>query len=846
MYIKYLLVAAFLVLASFSITVSPDAFAATKPTEPTFTASCFKISTNKYYVKVSWNSVSGASNYPIRLKNPFGVIKIIGNPPTNMYEGKDVGIAPTNNSYWFTNLPDSGVYTYWGHAWNEAGWSSYTMKTVLCGTVAASTTTTTTTTTVTSPTTTTVSTARVATSTVTTTPVSTNVSSTGLTLDNLWNGTAKFVPYQNLPWVNENPTSIQVSNGIWYAFGRKQVDDSAISGCSGLGVFVAQVRKSTDKGKTWSEPVVIADPRTTSGTPFCSYVDGDARYDALANKWVFITQCLSRNNGSPRWDLCSFSVSGSDPMKAFTANTGNPVVKSGTLWSQICPRSGSGCEGKTVLEEGTPRIELYKDGNYYVSFHGYSQSTGEGFRGMAKTADFKTWITSGSDLPSGAIFVKRDCSNTGCIGAGAGGLYSTTNYTYFFAETPTENLACTAGQSWPFTLYRSNSFTTKTGGWTSYPGNPLMSSTDPAACHLQYSKLIQDGSDLYLLGSYTWNNSNPVAIFKLDTNTSNTVTKIRFDTSLASTLDNLTRTPVTSAASTPNPTVLISVNPTSVVSGDTYSSLVYSSTNAYYCDVYKNGALVWKYAPLSKSGPPQAWNDPTKYTSDTTWTVKCYNTAGEVAEGSAKLSINRTQSGGEPQIVASCALSGNLYALNLTWNLTGATNYPMRIQGPSSASNASRVISDPLGPISVIGEGVAGDGAPTGNSFSFKNLVAGTYTYWGHSWTSPSTWSSYTKKNVTCGSTSAIPTPPKVLGATSDHGCAAIPYNLHRGHESVNVMTLQNFLHDRNFLLDSPTGFYGDKTIEAVKAYQGSKGIKATGMVYELTRAAIKADSCTQ
>ena len=40
------------------------------------------------------------------------------------------------------------------------------------------------------------------------------------------------------------------------------------------------------------------------------------------------------------------------------------------------------------------------------------------------------------------------------------------------------------------------------------------------------------------------------------------------------------------------------------------------------------------------------------------------------------------------------------------------------------------------------------------------------------------------------------------------------------------------------------TGFYGDKTIGAVKDYQMAKGLPITGMVYDATRAAIKAETC--
>jgi peptidoglycan hydrolase-like protein with peptidoglycan-binding domain len=82
---------------------------------------------------------------------------------------------------------------------------------------------------------------------------------------------------------------------------------------------------------------------------------------------------------------------------------------------------------------------------------------------------------------------------------------------------------------------------------------------------------------------------------------------------------------------------------------------------------------------------------------------------------------------------------------------------------------------------------------------------------------------------------------PTVLGATAS--CVDIPRNMHRGAESSFVTTLQKFLQSKG-LLTEITGFYGDKTIEAVKDYQGSKGLPVTGMVYDATRESIKGETC--
>lgn len=80
-----------------------------------------------------------------------------------------------------------------------------------------------------------------------------------------------------------------------------------------------------------------------------------------------------------------------------------------------------------------------------------------------------------------------------------------------------------------------------------------------------------------------------------------------------------------------------------------------------------------------------------------------------------------------------------------------------------------------------------------------------------------------------------------VLGVATT--CADLLYNLHRGHESEAVTRLQAFLSSLG-LLDEVTGFYGDKTIEAVRSYQERNGLPVTGMVYERTRALMKGEGC--
>ncbi|MBI2030519.1 trypsin-like peptidase domain-containing protein [Candidatus Kaiserbacteria bacterium] len=68
---------------------------------------------------------------------------------------------------------------------------------------------------------------------------------------------------------------------------------------------------------------------------------------------------------------------------------------------------------------------------------------------------------------------------------------------------------------------------------------------------------------------------------------------------------------------------------------------------------------------------------------------------------------------------------------------------------------------------------------------------------------------------------------------------ASIDTNLRYGARGEAVTQLQQFLGVRGFLESEPTGNFYSLTLKAVKAYQSSQGIPATGFVGPLTRAAI-------
>lgn len=61
-------------------------------------------------------------------------------------------------------------------------------------------------------------------------------------------------------------------------------------------------------------------------------------------------------------------------------------------------------------------------------------------------------------------------------------------------------------------------------------------------------------------------------------------------------------------------------------------------------------------------------------------------------------------------------------------------------------------------------------------------------------------------------------------------------HDLYPGDEGNDVLRLQNILVTQGFLKASPNGYFGNQTLKAIKEYQKSKGITATGNVGPLTR----------
>jgi hypothetical protein len=113
------------------------------PPEPTFSATCAVQANGTYNVALSWNAVTGATNYPVRLKGPGLATATSPSYPIGTTDGTDnivgwgvVGDAPTSAGspgITFTGITAVGSYQYWGHAWSSTGgWSTDTPRTVTC------------------------------------------------------------------------------------------------------------------------------------------------------------------------------------------------------------------------------------------------------------------------------------------------------------------------------------------------------------------------------------------------------------------------------------------------------------------------------------------------------------------------------------------------------------------------------------------------------------------------------------------------------------------------------------------------------------------------------------------
>jgi hypothetical protein len=327
----------------------------------------------------------------------------------------------------------------------------------------------------------------------------------------LWSGGASFQPIVNMqietepdsgaPFVDgmNEGTQIVPLNGVWYLFNREyDYAPHPIDCKADFSRIVA--RKSADRGRTWSDEAVLAEPDPAHGE--CALGDGFAYWDADHRTWHYLAQLLRGNE----WNITHFTREAPDPLGRFEPDSANPVITSGQLWRAICGQ-GKSCPSGTE-EEGTPEISFTSKGSYYMTFHGarIDGATVFGYRGIAKTRDFRTWITFDEDLPNDAIWSPKDCQRwnvawntaTGCIGGGHASSLITPHYTYMLIESADVSLSCTAGQHWVVGLVRARGFV-GSGHWSQFSGNPIMSSSrSDTACSIQYPRMFEDEGSIYL------------------------------------------------------------------------------------------------------------------------------------------------------------------------------------------------------------------------------------------------------------------------------------------------------------------------------------------------------------
>ena len=345
------------------------------------------------------------------------------------------------------------------------------------------------------------------------------VSSIAQQMEDFWQGKAHFQEVRAIDW-NKPPYNPLIApsegegwfgnpmpfpGGTWYLFNRRWMTKEEKPAYCQYPGWQVLVRQSSDEGRSWSNPAVVAaTPGPQTAPDACGVVDGSSYYDSGTDTWQMLAQCLAAHNAGS-WMMCHYVRHGSSPMGLFTPDA-VPSVRGGQLWSQICSRSSGICDPRKTVDEGTPDIIYKKSGYFYVTFHGANYSTKQGFRGVAKTADFHHWITSGPDLPNGPIFAAPECQtwNPGCVGGGEASTLIAGDYQYMMIETPSISLACILGQTWPIALLRApkDSFPAWSSPlWQRFRANPLLVTSEPgpqSKCTLQYPRWAVSANHIYI------------------------------------------------------------------------------------------------------------------------------------------------------------------------------------------------------------------------------------------------------------------------------------------------------------------------------------------------------------
>lgn len=331
------------------------------------------------------------------------------------------------------------------------------------------------------------------------------------TLADYWENRATFTYYKQIVQDNNKwwasfygGSHVEVRGSTWYLFSRRIDWDNKPEYCR-ENLMYTEVRKSTDQGGSWSAPAQLL--RNEIGTPSeCSATDGDAWYNETEKRWHYIYQCQDRTG---KWKGCHATRDGEDPYGTFVPDTQNPVVEPGELWSKICNSPADDCvalaQGSLVNDEGTFDIFDYQDGYYFVSFHGWDGV--RGYRGVAKTTDFREWSLVASD----SVLDLRDAQQFqtswdqgGPIGFGSGRIVKENGYYYLISEAADKNLMCQPGQQWVWGMFRTDNAANTT--WSQLPkGNPFFTQNDfpspsPTSgyCSPGYVGLFKSGETTYL------------------------------------------------------------------------------------------------------------------------------------------------------------------------------------------------------------------------------------------------------------------------------------------------------------------------------------------------------------
>ncbi len=334
------------------------------------------------------------------------------------------------------------------------------------------------------------------------------------TLAEYWRGNAKWSLVRTYTQANTSwpygfgAAHITITEGTWYLFSRK-LAPSLPSYCpAGLGHALSmEVRMSDDQGKTWQAPVEIL-PNVQGSKWECAAADGDAYYDAAARKWHYVFQCLDR---SGTWAGCHVEREAVSPVGPFVETIPNPVIPAKSLWNKICDKPEDACvripgKAQAVFDEGTFNI-WSSGGAIFAGFHGYDGTNG--YRGVAKTTDFKTWIAGdpAQGVPADAIWDRERAlpwrevwQGAGPTGGGAGSILDEDGYLYSLVESGDLTLGCVDGQRWDWGISRTRELAANK--WEQFPaGNPILySNTVPEragksiACNPAYARMVRDAA----------------------------------------------------------------------------------------------------------------------------------------------------------------------------------------------------------------------------------------------------------------------------------------------------------------------------------------------------------------